>query len=101
MKNQSHIDFELVKQKTVPHILALLHRVLPGGKIQGHEYIALNPRRYDRTPGSLKFNTLTGKWKEWATGDYGVDIISLWAYIRDISQSAAARELLTIIGGAS
>lgn len=100
IKKQSIIDYDHVKQKTMPHILALLNRVLPGGKIQGQEYIALNPRRCDRKLGSFKFNTRTGKWQDFSTGDKGGDIISLWAYVQGISQSAAARELLAIVGGA-
>ena len=98
--NQSNIDFDSLKSKALPHTPALLNRVLPGGKMHGHEYVALNPRRYDRKLGSFKFNTCTGKWRDWATGDYGMDIISLWAYVRGISQIAAARDLLTILGGA-
>ena len=100
MKNQSTIDYDHVKQKAIPHTLALLNRILPGGKIQGQEYVALNPRRYDRTLDSFRFNTRTGKWQDFATEDKGGDIISLWAYVRGISQSAAAREILAIVGGA-
>jgi hypothetical protein len=96
----NRIDFERLKQRAMPRILVLLNRLLPGGKIQGHEYVVRNPRRNDLKAGSFKFNTRTGKWKDWATGDYGIDIISLWAYVRGISQSAAARELLTIVEGA-
>lgn len=101
MQNQSNINFDRVKQETMPHVLALLNRILPGGKIQRHEYIALNPRRYDRKPGSFKFNTRTGRWQDWATGDSGGDLISLWAYVRNIKQIEAAREMLAIVGGAS
>lgn len=99
--NQSTIDYGHVKQKTMPHVLSLLNRVLPGGRIRGQEYIALNPRRYDRTPDSFRFNTRTGRWQDFSTKDKGGDIISLWAYVRGISQSSAAREILAIVGAAS
>ena len=97
--NQLNIDFDSLKNKVRPHILALLHRLLPGGKKQGHEYVVRNPKRHDKTAGSFRINTSTGKWGDFATKDKGGDIISLWAYIRDIGQIEAARELLTIIGG--
>ena len=100
VSHQSRIDFGILKEKLKPHMLALLNRILPGGKIQGHEYIDLNPRRNDRTPGSFKFNTCTGKWQDFSTGDKGGDIIALWAYVKGIRQIEAARELQSIVGGA-
>jgi hypothetical protein len=98
MKNQSTIDFDRLKSKMMPHILALLSRLLPGGRIVGHEYVVKNPKRHDKTAGSFRINTHNGKWSDFAINKCGKDIISLWAYIKDIRQIEAARELLVIVG---
>lgn len=98
--NQPHIDFEQLKNKARPYTLAILQRALPGGKLVGHEYVTLNPRRSDKRLGSFKFNINNHKWQDFATIDKkGGDIISLWAYVYGISQSEAARQLLVIVGG--
>ena len=71
----------------------LLSRWLPDGQLIGHEWVARNPRRNDRHPGSFKINVTTGRWADFATGDAGGDPISLLAYLRSLSQRQAARLL--------
>ena len=44
-------------------------------------YVALNPTRNDRRPGSFKINIRTGRWCDFATGDRGGDPVSLVAYL--------------------
>ncbi len=63
--------------------LKILESVLPGGKVIGNEYVALNPRRADSTLGSFKFSLTTGRWADFAAGSdaKGGDIISLHKYI--------------------
>lgn len=82
----SFSDVNLIALGALPSIL---NRWLPNGKVQGTEYVALNPKRADSSPGSFKINLCTGKWADFATGDRGGDIISLAAYIFDIPQSEA------------
>ncbi|MBN8828183.1 MAG: hypothetical protein J0H68_05705 [Sphingobacteriia bacterium] len=77
---------------------SILHRILPGGKVVGNEYVATNPNRADSNLGSFKFNLRTGKWCEFAEGIGGGDIISFYAYLRRKSQQEALLELLDIIG---
>jgi hypothetical protein len=51
------------------------------GRREGHEWVALNPKRNDRTLGSFKINLKTSRWAEnVATGDRGGDPVSLAAY---------------------
>ena len=71
----------------------LLMRWFPNGELIGHEWVARNPRRHDRHPGSFKINVMTGRWADFATGDAGGDVISLAAYLFGLSQSEAARRL--------
>ncbi|MCG6869541.1 MAG: hypothetical protein LJE91_12695 [Gammaproteobacteria bacterium] len=77
---------------------ALLARWLPDGRRQGNEWVARNPRRDDRRPGSFSVNVVTGRWADFANGDRGGDPISLAAYLHDISQSDAARKLTDMLG---
>lgn len=50
------------------------------GKGKGKEYWASNPVRGDQTPGSFSINLHTGKWHDFASGEKGVDLVSLLAY---------------------
>lgn len=67
---------------------------LPDGKKQGREWVARNPNRADKTPGSFSVNLKTGKWADFAAGESGGDLVSLYAYLHHRGdQGAAAREL--------
>ena len=74
--------------------VALLNLWLPNGKRQGKEYIALNPTRNDRNLGSFRINTRTGQWADFATGDKGGDLISLYAYIKNTNYKASMKQLI-------
>ena len=78
---------------------ALLDRLLPSGRRSGDEWVALNPRRQDRTTGSFKVNLRTGRWADFATGDKGGDVISLAAFLWGVSQREAARRLARELEG--
>jgi hypothetical protein len=80
------IAFETVNRAALAALPAVLMRLIPGGKILGHEYVALNPTRNDRRPGSFKINIRTGRWCDFATGDRGGDPVSLFAYVGNCSQ---------------
>ena len=92
------INFTQVKNYLKGHEEAILRQLLPTGKKTGNEYIALNPKRNDTHLGSVRINTTTGKWADFATGDKGGDIISLYAYVKGINQRTASEELLRLIG---
>jgi hypothetical protein len=61
---------------------SLLKTWLPDGVRRGSEWVARNPRRSDRHPGSFSINLPTGRWADFATGDVGGDPISLAAGIQ-------------------
>ncbi len=92
------IDFAGINAAALARLPDLLSRWLPDGHVKGHEFIALNPRRADRRPGSFKINLINGKWSDFATGDRGGDPVSLAAYLGGISQAEAARELAVMLG---
>ena len=67
---------------------------LPDGTRVGGEWVARNPTRADRKPGSFSINLTTGAWADFASGDAGGDVISLFAYLFHGGDNvAAAREL--------
>lgn len=93
-----HIDFEQVNRAALAALPALLARWLPDGKWLAGEYVARNPKRADRRPGSFKINGKTGRWADFATGARGGDVISLAAYLAGIGQAEAARGLARALG---
>ena len=91
-------DFERVASVARRDAPAVLRRLLPHGRLQGPEWVALNPTRADRRPGSFRVNVRTGRWADFATGDKGGDPISLAAYLFGLSQGEAARRLTAMLG---
>lgn len=92
------LDFQRIAAVALASIDYLLVRWLPGGKHEAGEYKVLNPTRSDSKIGSFSINRSTGAWADFATGDKGGDLISLYAYIHGMSQAEAARELADILG---
>jgi hypothetical protein len=95
---KGHADFDGVNRAALPLLPAIMQRLLPGGRRVGSEYLALNPRRVDRHLGSFSINLNTGRWADFATGDRGGDVISLVAYVENISQYDAAKGLSQMLG---
>lgn len=86
-------DFETLAKDLLRNAASLLNQWLPDGKATGFEYKALNPLRADNRIGSFSVNTVTGAWADFATGDKGGDLISLYAYLNGFSQTEAANRL--------
>ena len=81
-----------------PRIREVIAALVPGGKVEGNSYVALNPTRNDKSLGSFRINLSTAKWIDFATGDRGRDIVSLCAYVKGLSQFQAALYLLKSFG---
>ncbi|MBB4287511.1 hypothetical protein [Roseospira goensis] len=94
----TRLDFAEINRAALSALPALLSRWLPDGRRNGVEYIARNPRRTDRRPGSFSVNMHTGRWGDFATGDKGGDPISLAAYLHGLRQVEAARALADMLG---
>jgi hypothetical protein len=91
------VNFERVNSAALSVLPALLARWLPDGEWHGAEYVARNPKRADRRPGSFKVNR-NGRWADWAVDAKGGDVISLAAYLSELSQVEAACELARALG---
>jgi hypothetical protein len=96
--DRAPLDYRAINSAARAELPVLLRRWLPDGRRQGHEWIARNPLRADRHLGSFSVNMVTGRWADFATGDRGGDPISLAAYLFNLRQSQAARELAGVLG---
>lgn len=94
------IDFKLIARAALSQIDGLLHTWLPQGKSEGNEYKSINPTRSnDKHVGSFSVNLRTGVWSEFATGDGGSDLISLYAYLFSArNQADAAKAVASACG---
>jgi hypothetical protein len=79
----------------------LVPSILPQGRRQGREWVALNPTRSDRSLGSFRINLTNGAWADFATGDKGGDVISLASYLYGMSPYEAAQYIGRLVGVAS
>ncbi len=92
-----NISYSAVHRVALANAIELCHQLLPGGRRTGNEYLALNPKRADRSLGSFRINLKTGKWADFATRDRGSDFVSLVAWLYDLRQSDAAMRLASLL----
>lgn len=89
-------NFNNINAAALSRYPGLLESWLPGGRLQGREYVCGD---LAGGPGeSLSVNTESGVWSDFATGDKGGDPVSLYAAIRALGQGEAARELAETLG---
>lgn len=88
---QHRIDFESLAARLLARARELLPAWFPNGRLRGREFVvgSLQGERGE----SLSINVDTGKWADFATGEKGGDLISLYAAMHMISQLEAARQL--------
>lgn len=97
----SQLPFAAIAAAALNQAYALLREWLPDGKKSenGAEWIALNPMRSDNKAGSFSINIASGKWGDFASGDQGGDLVSLYAYLFHAGdQGRAAVELAERFG---
>lgn len=95
---RGHIDFTRVASAALSNSETICRRWLPKGRMEGNEWVALNPRRPDHRLGSFKVNLVTGKWGDFADGAAGGDLISLAAYLFEMCQRDAAIRVAEMVG---
>jgi hypothetical protein len=98
VRSNGRIEFERVKAAALASAVRIVPALLPDGRREGAEWVARNPLRADRRPGSFKVNLTSGKWGDFATGDRGGDLVSLAAFVASIDQRAAAISLADALG---
>ncbi len=83
--------FYQVKNALEPRLPDVLSELLPGGRVQGHEYVCASLEGGVGTSCSTNINT--GKGSDFATGEAWGDIIALAAKVWDVKQYEAAKRL--------
>jgi hypothetical protein len=92
------IDFRRINRAALAVLPNLLERWLPGGRIEGAEYVAINPKRVDHHLGSFRINLSTGAWADFAiAAARGSDVIALAAYLAGTGQAEAALEIARML----
>lgn len=94
----SKINFKQVAAAALARADDVLTHWMPGGKRQGPEYLARNPRRDDNSAGSFSVNLITGAWADFATDDRGGDFVALVAYLEGCTQGEAVKRLAAFLG---
>jgi len=93
------IDFNGIAAAALVNSRFVAEWLLPGGRVVGNEYQALNPRRQDRNIGSFSVNLTTGRWSDFAMiGVAGRDLIGLASYIWCCGQGEAAKKIAEHLG---
>lgn len=95
---RGRVNFQKISEAALVAASHLVPEWLSAGTRQGFEWIAPNPTRADRNAGSFAINLSTGKWSDFATGDRGSDLVSLYAYINGVEQIDAGRWLHERLG---
>ena len=87
----SNIDYRAVNQQLLGDALGFLSSWLPNGKKAGKDWVVGD---LDGNKGkSLTIDLRTGKWIDFAAGDQGADLVSLYARMHGMTNSEAAVEL--------
>ena len=81
-------DIQQIKSQLQAVHNLIIPDLLPGGKLSGNEYAAASVRGGQGNSFSININS--GKWADFATGEKGGDVISLFAHQESISQKQAA-----------
>lgn len=88
---RSQIDFKELSAKLLRDSHSFVRGLFPSGTLAGREWKVGNLSG-DRG-GSLSINLDTGVWKDFATGEKGSDLISLYAGAKGLKQIEAAQEI--------
>lgn len=94
--NSLRSRIQRANEAALGQITELLPVWLPGGRHEGQEYVCAS---LDGGQGqSCKVNLGTGKWADFATGEKGGDLVSLFAAIYGLRQSDAAQRIAEDLG---
>ena len=97
LDDRPSLDFHAIAAAALERAETLVPDLLPEGRRQGVEWVAVHPTRADSGLGSFSVNLRTGRWADFATNDRGGDLISLMAYVDGLPQASAARKLAEIV----
>jgi len=85
------LDFDDLARQLLASAETHLTSWLPAGRKRGNSWVAGDLS--GAAGQSLKVNLATGAWSDFATGDHGSDLVSLYGAINSISMGEAYRQL--------
>jgi predicted P-loop ATPase len=85
------LDFDGLARQLLASAETHLASWLPAGRKRGNSWVAGDLS--GAAGQSLKVNLATGAWSDFATGDHGSDLVSLYAAIYELSMGDAYRQL--------
>lgn len=96
----AQIDFKAIDEAALPHLATWVQAWIPGGRMEGDEYVVRNPNRADSKPGSFKVNVKRGIFIDFANPDVdkGVGAVALYAFVFRVKMGEAAREVAPLAG---
>lgn len=95
-KTMPRLDFKAINEALLARAEHWMCSWLPAGKKNGHEW---QVGSLDGDSGkSLSINLVKGVWSDFASGETGADLISLYAAIHSLKPIDAARELAAQTG---
>lgn len=87
-----------ISRRLSEHAEALSRRFLPGGKLQGSEWVCGSVAGEEGQSLKVHVNgTHAGEWRDWATDDRG-DMLDLWRLAKNITQGEAIQEAKAFLG---
>lgn len=92
------VDFARVNQAAGSVGPEVLRALFPQGRLEGREWVFLNPNRPDKSLGSCKANVDTGKGGDFAQGVHWGDFVGAAAFASGLSQRDAAIRLAATLG---
>jgi hypothetical protein len=72
-------DFARVASASRHEAILICRSLLPGGDVQGREYVSVDPLGADRHPRSIKIHLAINHWSDLATGTRGGGRSHPWA----------------------
>lgn len=92
------LDFKKIAALALAQAENVVSHYAPNGKLEGREWVALDPSRNDKTPRSFSVNVDKGVWSNFSGGEAGGDLISYVAHCLRISQGDAYKTLAHFLG---
>lgn len=90
---RKYANFQEIKRKYRGNPLPILRELVGQGRIEGSDYVTLNPRRKDVKLGSFRVDISTGRFHDFATGDRGGSVIDLAMFVYNCGIVEAAQRL--------
>ncbi|MBX3605348.1 MAG: hypothetical protein KF788_08755 [Piscinibacter sp.] len=95
--DRTPVDFARLAAALLERAEYFVSQWLPAGHREGHEWVEASTAK-GGMGDSLKANLVTGRWSHFSAQEQGGDLVSLYAYLHNLNNGQAARELMRELG---